>query len=756
VARSITVDFLGNDKSLGRTINDVDSKTSRLGSTMRKVSLVAAGLLAGAVVIGAKALWDMGKAAAADQVEAEKLKLALQNNANATDAQVASTEKWITAQGVALGVTDDELRPALARLVTATHDVGKAQKLASLAMDVSAGTGKSLESVSTALMKAQNGQVSALARLGINTKNAAGETITMEQAVRRMSDTFGGQATTKANTFQGQMTRLKVIFDETKEAIGYRLLPIATKLATWFLNEGMPAMARFSGWMQANLLPIFSKLGDLWHKVMAALSGDTSGAVSDVRGILGSLKDIFKSTVSIAQSIWKRFGAILTEFTKGSFKNILQVIKGAFQVIRGIFKVVSSLLKGDWKGVWSGLKDIVKGAWKIIGGIVKQGLNLIRTAMRSAWSAIRALTSAAWNGIKQIPGKAMQAIRSAVSAGMNVVRGVMRAGWSAVRELVGNAWNAIKEAVAGGIIKVVGLARGLPGRIKSALGNLAGLLVASGAALIGGLISGIGSKIHDLVSKMGEVANVIKDHMPFSPVKRGPLKAWNDGSPGIKLIGMLIKGIRKGEKPLDKVMEKVTGVVKARGDKLKGLLSSMGEFVSGFKQSFSTSIFGADFTDPESGADTTTVGKILSFAAQQRANAAKLRNNIAKLIKLGMSKDLLQQLSDAGPSGVAKIDELATHASRGQLAQLNSYNASTQGLNTAAGKLIGNQLYGTQIADARDQLAVAQRAEQLLQKIEAHLGKKDTAEVRIKGGDLVVTIRKEERRTGRKLLASGS
>ena len=177
MARRIVVQFIGDARSLNRATDSAGDATTRLSDRMRAVAKVAGFALAAGAVMAAKGLYSATKAAIADSAAQAKLAQGLKNAAGANDAQVAATERWISAQGRALGVTDDELRPALSRLVTATKDVEEAQRLAALSMDVSAGSGKSLESVSTAMMKAANGNVSALSRLGINTKNAAGETI---------------------------------------------------------------------------------------------------------------------------------------------------------------------------------------------------------------------------------------------------------------------------------------------------------------------------------------------------------------------------------------------------------------------------------------------------------------------------------------------------------------------------------------------------------------------------------------------------
>jgi hypothetical protein len=122
----------------------------------------------------------------------------------------------------------------------ATKDVTKSQDLLKLALDISAATGKDVETVSNALAKAYEGNSGALTRLGVGISAAQAKTLGFEGTVKQLSDTFGGAAATQANTFQGQIERLKVAFDEAKESVGAALLPTLQNLLDYFINTSYP------------------------------------------------------------------------------------------------------------------------------------------------------------------------------------------------------------------------------------------------------------------------------------------------------------------------------------------------------------------------------------------------------------------------------------------------------------------------------------------------------------------------------------
>ncbi len=130
-------------------------------------AFVAAAAAAGAyaVKIGIEGV----KAAIEDEKAQTQLALALENATGATKAQIAATEQSILQMSLATGVADDELRPALGRLVRSTSDTEKAQQLLATALDISAATGKPLESVANALGKAYDGNTASLGKLGIGT-----------------------------------------------------------------------------------------------------------------------------------------------------------------------------------------------------------------------------------------------------------------------------------------------------------------------------------------------------------------------------------------------------------------------------------------------------------------------------------------------------------------------------------------------------------------------------------------------------------
>jgi ElaB/YqjD/DUF883 family membrane-anchored ribosome-binding protein len=207
---------------------------------LKKAAIPATAAL-GALAVG---LFDATKAAMQDQAAQKALARQIQRSTKATDEQIAANEEWISTQGKLLGVTDDELRPALAGLVRVTRSIPKAQQAASLAMNISAAKGISLESATKALERAYGGNLNALAKIAPELKGLIREGASAEQIFGELNKKFGGEAAAAAETTEGKFKRLKIAMDETKESIGEGLLPI--------IEETLPFLQKFADWAQKN------------------------------------------------------------------------------------------------------------------------------------------------------------------------------------------------------------------------------------------------------------------------------------------------------------------------------------------------------------------------------------------------------------------------------------------------------------------------------------------------------------------------
>ena len=261
-----------------KAFKEADTATSRLSKQVSNLAKSYVGLygiqkLASGAGAAARAFASDDKAAKVLGKTLDNLGLGFGANAQIVNDYISRLEKQT-------GVLDDELRPAMDRLLRATGDITKSQKLLNLTLDIAAGTGKSVAQVSQSLQKAYLGQTAALGRLGVGLSKAELTSASFEQIQARLAFLFEGQAALAADTYIGKMNKLTVAVNNAKEAIGKGLFD---------------AMASVGGGSNGGF-EMFAKGIDVAAQSVATLlrvMGKTSGAIAlFAQGKPGSAADL--------------------------------------------------------------------------------------------------------------------------------------------------------------------------------------------------------------------------------------------------------------------------------------------------------------------------------------------------------------------------------------------------------------------------------------------------------------------------------
>jgi hypothetical protein len=309
-SRTLKLSILADVDDLKKKLDTGSKEVEGFGGKLEKFGKVAAAAFAAAAAAAAayavKLAVDGVKAAIEDEAAQLRLANALKNVTGATEAQISAVEEQILKTSLATGVADDQLRPALQRLATATGSVTKSQDLLTLALDISAATGKSVETVSNALGKAYEGNTSSLSRLGVGLSTAEIKTLGLEGTVKQLANTFGGAATVQANTFEGQIARLKVGFDEAKESVGAALLPTLQRLLDYFINTVIPKFIEFK---DAALKPVTDAIARnkdsltilynfIKDFVVPVLINNLGGALGFIGKVAGGILDVIGAVVN--------------------------------------------------------------------------------------------------------------------------------------------------------------------------------------------------------------------------------------------------------------------------------------------------------------------------------------------------------------------------------------------------------------------------------------------------------------------------
>jgi len=309
IARILTQYSDKGSKAAQRDINKLGKQFSDFGKRAAKAFAVA-GIAAAAFAV--KIGKDAVQAAMEDQKSQLLLANALRNTVGATDANIAATEAYISAMQRQFAIADTDLRPSLAALAAVTGDLSQAQNLQNIAVDVAAGTGKDLASVTQAIVKAYQGNLGALRRLGVPLSENIVKSKDFNAAMQALSTTFAGAGTTSANTFAGKLRNLQLTYSDIIEQLGYALIPVLENLASFITATILPAL---EAWITANKDQVAS-----------------------------SLQAIIDNSIKAGKAIFKFFKVIKDNFQ--TVKNLAAILTGLFvagKVYAGIVAITAAI-----------------------------------------------------------------------------------------------------------------------------------------------------------------------------------------------------------------------------------------------------------------------------------------------------------------------------------------------------------------------------------------------------------------------------
>jgi phage-related protein len=373
---SILADVADLRDKLGQGSKEVEGFGGKLADFGKKAGLAFAAAGAAAAAYAGKLLVDGVKSAIEDEAAQAKLAGTLERVAGATNKNIAEVEKWISAQGVALGVTDDELRPAFDRLVRSTKDVEQAQKLTNLAMDISAATGKSLESVSGALAKAQDGNVASLAKLTGGFEKAELKGKTLNDLLPTLTSNFQGAAQQGAETFAGKMERLQIAFNEGKETVGAFVLDAITPLVTQLVENVIPKITELSSAIGEDLKPIIDDLVKFFKENLIPIFQAWWQFITEI--LIPGIKKTFTPIFEGVLSLWNKIASAI--------KDNEEELKPLFN----LFKTVASFVA---EKLAPAIGTILGAAFKVLGSVVSAMIGLFAKVVSGIQNVIDAVRS---------------------------------------------------------------------------------------------------------------------------------------------------------------------------------------------------------------------------------------------------------------------------------------------------------------------------------------------------------------------------
>ncbi len=278
----------------------------------------------------------------------------------------------------------------------------------------------------------------------------------------------------------------------------------------------------------------------LIQQVWGNIKGVISGALDIIMGLIKTFAGLFTGDFSLMWEGIKQlfFGALEAIWNLVQLVLIGKIVKVAstlFKSLQGVFKSmwtwISTLFLTALVGIQSYFQEqfnairlVVTTVMTFIRNLISTGmtavqtvvttiLNTIRTIFMTVFNAVRSVVTSVISFIRNFITTGISAASSAVSAGLNAIRTTFLSIFNAVRTSVTTAMTAIRSAISNGIQRAFQTVMGFIGRFRDA-----------GRNIVTSIAQGITSAIGSVTSAISNVAGKIRDFLPFSPAKEGPLQ----------------------------------------------------------------------------------------------------------------------------------------------------------------------------------------------------------------------------------------
>jgi len=264
----------------------------------------------------------------------------------------------------------------------------------------------------------------------------------------------------------------------------------------------------------AAVIPVLVQIGQAFIGMVTTVIGALVPMVTTIVEIAAQIVSFLAPIVAFLIQTFSPAFEFIGKTVSDIFGFIGKVIADAINIVTGILNVFLSALRGDWEGAWNGLLNVLKGILDFIVSTITGAFDVVMHIFENLAKMLVDI----WNNL-----------------------------WGGIGDFVVGAWNGITKAIGDGVGSAVEFVKSMPGKIKDGLGNLGGLLLDSGKALIGGFIDGIKSMIGGAKDAVGGVLKAIGDFFPHSPAKVGPFsgRGYTTHS-GKALIGDFAGAIRAG------------------------------------------------------------------------------------------------------------------------------------------------------------------------------------------------------------------
>jgi len=309
-------------------------------------------------------------------------------------------------------------------------------------------------------------------------------------------------------------------------------------------------------------------------------------AVEGLKEAWSTITEFFTELWQSIQEIFINVYEFLNEITGGAFGQYVETIQmylmTAWEIIQSIWDYVKetfsnvldflkALVTGDFQGMKDAIQNQMQNAQNLLSNIWSSIVSFVSSFLSNLLSRV----SSIWSNITSTISSFMSSISSTISSIWSSIVSTISSFLSNISSSVSNIFNSLGSIVSGAMGNVLSaISTGMRGALNTVT-NIASSFFDAGRNIVSSIADGIKGAVGKVTGAISDVTSKIRDFLPFSPPKTGPLIDIMDVKWGETIGG----GIEKGEGAVEKAMDSILDFDLTRKSNFRGRGRNNGDVV---------------------------------------------------------------------------------------------------------------------------------------------------------------------------------
>jgi len=372
-------------------------------------------------------------------------------------------------------------------------------------------------------------------------------------------------------------------------------------------------------------------------------------------------------------AFWKQNGQEIDKIVKAFWALISGVFKTEWDMISGIFKAEFAVFTGLWKAGWAIISGLVKMAWTLIAETIRTGVGFFMNIIGAFLQLLQGHWKNAWNDLKKATSTLLSGLGSMIKT---VLSGFVSIVFTAGKDLIAGFVNGIKSMF-GSVMKVASDLAGTvtstlksalkifsPSKVMAEIGQYAGL----------GLVQGLEGTKSQVSAASSKIAGLVRSAFTAGLIGAGTFTSLTDyiTRDNARLQGLATRRAS--------ILSEITAAKKYAATTASNTESWAG--LSNVPAVSGAANGGALYS-----------GDMLSGLQSSLSQIRQFEAALRKLTKLGLDKNLLDQIIQMGPEQGLQVANALLEGPVSVIRQMNKTETAITSASTALGKSAATDMY---------------------------------------------------------------